>query len=227
GRDPGRRARRLLDRPAVGRERPADARRRRARPTARAGDRPDRQLVEPGALRQADEAPVGPEDRPAAPADRLPRQRDLPSDVPLRARLRPRRSRVAPPRRPALPDPAAGPLRALRVVLHVRALLRGAAADRSRAPLRGSAPERLGLDRRLRLLDRLLRVVAVHPQGRRRARAGAASYRADRAGDCDPARARPLVSLACPRGPRARARDRSRRLRRPVHLLLTLVLREE
>ena len=48
--------------------------------------------------------------------------------------------------------------------LHVRALLRGAAADRPGAPLRRAAAERLGLDRRLRLLDGVLRLVAVPPR---------------------------------------------------------------
>ena len=59
--------------------------RRRARPAARPGDRPDRQLVEPGALRQADRPPVGPEDRPGPPGG-------PPGEVPGRPRPTTRRS---------------------------------------------------------------------------------------------------------------------------------------
>ena len=69
-------------------------------------------------------------------------------------------------RRPPLPDPAAGALRALRRLVHVRPLLRGAAADRPGAPHRRAAAERLGLDHRLRRLRRLLRLAPV-PERRR------------------------------------------------------------
>ena len=62
-------------------------------PARRAGDRPDRQLVEPGALRQADRPAVGARDRLRAPARRVPRRRDLPPDVPLRGALGSRRRR--------------------------------------------------------------------------------------------------------------------------------------
>ena len=41
--------------------------RRRARAAGRPGDRAGRELVQPGAVRQADRPPVGPEDRPRAP----------------------------------------------------------------------------------------------------------------------------------------------------------------
>ena len=47
----------------------------RAGPAARAGDRPLGQLVEPGALRQADAPALGPEDRLRAPRRRLREQR--------------------------------------------------------------------------------------------------------------------------------------------------------
>ena len=70
GRNPLRRARRRLGRAPLGPERPAVHGRRRAGTAARAGDRPDRQLVQPGALRQADRPAVGAEDRPGAPARR-------------------------------------------------------------------------------------------------------------------------------------------------------------
>ena len=59
GRDPARRARRLARRAPRGLRRLPLPGRGRARPAARAGDRPHRQLVEPGALRQADDAAVG------------------------------------------------------------------------------------------------------------------------------------------------------------------------
>ena len=54
GRDRRRRPRRRPDRAPVGSERPGAPRRCGARPPRRPGDRPRRQLVEPGALRQAD-----------------------------------------------------------------------------------------------------------------------------------------------------------------------------
>ena len=55
----------------------------------RAGDRPGRQLLQPGTVRQALDAAVGAEDRAAVPAARLPAVRDLPADVPLRDHLGP------------------------------------------------------------------------------------------------------------------------------------------
>ena len=168
GRDPARLPRRRVHRPPRGRLRVQVHGRGRAGPPARAGDRPHRQLVEPGALRQADRPAVGPEDRLRAPRRRLREHRDLPPDLPLRVHLRPRRRRDPAAARPALPLQAAGAVRALRLVLHGRALLRGAAADRPGAPLRRAAPERLGLDRRLRDLDRVLHLVAVHPRRRGR-----------------------------------------------------------
>ena len=71
------------------RRRAALPRRRRAGAARRAGDRPRRQLLQPGALRAPDVAAVGPRDRPRAPARALPRQRHLPPHVPLRDRLEP------------------------------------------------------------------------------------------------------------------------------------------
>ena len=70
---------------------PALARRRGAGPARRAGDRPHRQLVEPGALRQADRRLLGARDRLRAPAGRVHLQRDLPPDIPLRGALEPLR----------------------------------------------------------------------------------------------------------------------------------------
>src|SRR4029450_7218074 len=111
------------------------------------------ELLDPGALRPADRSPVGPEDRRRPPRERLREQRDLPPDLPQRVRLRHGRRRDSAIARPALPLPPAGAVRALRLVLHGRALPRGAAADRSGTPLRRTAAERLGLDRRVRDLD--------------------------------------------------------------------------
>ncbi len=65
----------------------------------------------------------------------------------------------------ALPDPAAGAVRALRRLVHVRSLLRGAAADRPGPPHRRAAPERLGLDHLLLRLGHLLRL-APDPERR-------------------------------------------------------------
>ncbi len=54
---------------------------------ARAGNRPDRQLVEPGAVRQADRPLLGAQDRPRTPARPVLRPGHLPPDLPLRADL--------------------------------------------------------------------------------------------------------------------------------------------
>ncbi len=92
GRDPVRRARRRLGGAPVGQQRPADDGCRRAGAPARAGHRPLRQLLEPGALRPADDAAVGPQDRPGAPErdpGEVPGRGRLPADVPLRVPLGP------------------------------------------------------------------------------------------------------------------------------------------
>ena len=103
--------------------------------------------------RQADDAPLGPEDRPREPAAPVLQQGDLPPDVPVRADLGLRGRRAPDLGREAMADPAARPVRALRRLLLLRALLRGAPAGRSGAPHRRAAPERLGVDRLLRRLD--------------------------------------------------------------------------
>src|SRR4029450_7750699 len=133
----------------------------RAGAAARAGDRPMGELVEPGALRQADRPAVGAEDRPRAPHSGLRGPRDLPPDLPLRVRLRPDRRRPVARARPALPLQAARALCALRLVLPHRALLRGTTTDRPGARVRRAAAERVGVARRLHLLDGVLRLVAV------------------------------------------------------------------
>ena len=74
--------------------------------------------------------PWGLRDRPSPPSGGLSAGHDVPSDVPLRADLRPRDGRRAAAARPALPLQAAGAVRAVRQPSTVRPLLRGAAADR-------------------------------------------------------------------------------------------------
>ena len=143
-------ARRRLDRPPLRAQRPPLHGRGRAGAAARAGDRALGQLVEPGALRQADRPAVGPRDRRRQPAGAVPLRTDLPPDLPLRVRLRLDRRGRRDPRRLALPHPAAGALRALRRDLHVRAVLRGAAPRRSGPRDRAAAAERLDVDRGLR-----------------------------------------------------------------------------
>ena len=70
GRHRGRLPRRWLHREALRRRRLAARRLPRARIARRPGGGKDRQLVEPGALRQADRPAVGPRDRPGPPAAR-------------------------------------------------------------------------------------------------------------------------------------------------------------
>ena len=193
-------------------------------PAARAGHRPDRQLVEPGALRQADDAAVGPEDRRRAPARCSTSTRttfhptflyELIWDVVGVA--------AADLGRPALADPAAGALRALRRLLLLRPLLRGAAAHRPAHHFAG-----------LRLNAWVSIVVFVcstaffvcwqvqrrRRDRRRRAARRKAKPRADPAGaeDGRPEGARPVARLASApwRRPRRRARARPRRVRGAV-----------
>ena len=123
-------------RPALGPQRQRVRGRGRARAPARAGDRPDRQLVQPGALRQADRQALGARDRRPAPRPRVRGSQHLPADLPLRADLQRVDGRRASAHRLALPDPCAGAVRALRLALHVRPLLRGAPSDRPRARVR-------------------------------------------------------------------------------------------
>ena len=159
GRHPPRRACGRGDRPARRREHSALHGCRRARPPACAGHRPDRQLVEPGALRQADLPSLGAEDRPRPPAGRpeVPRVHDLPSHVSLRADLGRGRRPAAAVDRPPVPAQSAEPVRALRRLVLLRPLLRGTVADRPRPPHRGSPPERLGEHHRVRLCRRVFR----------------------------------------------------------------------
>ena len=169
----------------------------RAGAPARAGDRALGQLVEPGALRQADRSAVGPEDR-CRPPRRSATRIDSPSSRPSSTSssttssgwaillLLDRRYRFRPPA-----------LFALYVsLLHVRAFLRGAPSDRPGAPFRRAAAERLGLDRRLRDLDGVLRLVAVPPAARGVGAAPAAAAPGARgADDGDPEGPRPALPL--------------------------------
>ena len=176
------------------------------------GDRPDRQLVEPGALRQArPSCPGGSRSTTRTcralgrrvPAGRVQRHA-LPADVPLRADLGLAGVFILIWIGTALDDQAAGALRALRLLLLLRAVLRGAAADRPVAPHRRSAPERVGLDLLLHRLDRLLHLVAG---ARPRLRSAADTKAEAEAEDArtipkgpkmdDPERPRPLATLAC------------------------------
>ena len=122
--------------------------------------------------------------------------------------------------RPALPDPAAGALRALRRLVLLRPLLRGAAADRPGAPHRRAAPERLGARSILFVARR--RLLRAGTSARRRGR-GAREPKAPRAAedgadDGDPEGPRPVARVPCRAMPvrRPRARAGPRRVRGAV-----------
>ena len=122
----------------------------------------DRQLVEPGALRQAHGPALGPRDRPCASAARDARPGHVPPGVPLRGDLESSRCRAARlPHRAAVPPPPAGPLRPLRRALLLRALLDRAHPHRPGE--RHSRPPRqhLGVRDRLHRRDRLVRALAT------------------------------------------------------------------
>ena len=84
---------------------PAPAARRRPGPVpaARADPRSLRQLLQPGAVRAAHRPALGPRDRHGAPAVRLRAVHDVPSHVPLRGAVEPRRDRGAALGRPTVP----------------------------------------------------------------------------------------------------------------------------
>ena len=121
---------------------------------------------------------------------------------------------------------AAGALRPVRDVVHGVPRVRGDAADRPGARLPRPAAQLLGLGRPLRALDRLLHLVAVHPQGRRTrsVEPGRSSRKARR-----------WRFPAAASGAAARLRGVSVReleldleaFEGPFDLLLTLVLKEE
>ncbi len=170
GRDCRRRPRRRPGRAPVGSERPGPPRRCGARPPRRSGDRPRRQLVEPGALRQADGRRVGARDRLGSAPGRVHLRRDLPPDVPLRGALESRRRGASAPARPPHPLPAARALRALHRPLHGLPFLPREPAHRPFQGVARPARERVGRGRALRRVGALLRLVAV-PTGPPRPRA--------------------------------------------------------
>ena len=169
GRHRGRLPRRWVHREALRRRRVAARRLPRTRIARRPGGGEDRQLVEPGALRQADRPAVGPRDRPGPPAAELARSGDLPPGVPLRGDLEPPgRARPRLPDRAPLPSAPARPLRALHRVLLVRAVLDRAGADRPCEPHPRPARQHLGLGARLRRRDRLVLPLTAPVRSRRR-----------------------------------------------------------
>ena len=161
GRHRRRRARRRVHRPPGRSERSRAAGRGSPWAPRRSGDRPCGQLVEPGALRRADQPALGARDRLRAPARRIPLQRDLSPHVPLRGAVESRCCRAPAHPRSTLPLPSAGALRPVRRALHGLPLLPRDAPDR---PVRGDcrhARERLGVRGPVRPLPCVLHLVAV------------------------------------------------------------------
>ncbi len=120
----------------------------RARPAGRAGDRAHRQLLQPGAVRQAEHAAVGAGDQPGRPAGRghtarRPEVRHLPAVVPLRAGLRPGVGRAAGLARASPPDQTPGAVRPLRRGVLGVPDLRGDDQDRLLGPRAGAAAQLL------------------------------------------------------------------------------------
>ena len=146
GRHRPRRGRRLDRLPAPRHPAAAVRRRPRAGHRRRAGDRPVRQLLQPGALRPADRPAVGARDRPGAPARRLRR-----TARPTTRRSSTRRSGTS--ASPALVDLGRPPVqararpgvRALRRGLHRRPGLDRGAAHRRRQRHPRAAAQRLDL----------------------------------------------------------------------------------
>ena len=134
-------------------------------------------------------------------------------------------------RRPALPDPAARPLRAICRLVHVRPLLRGAAADRPGPSHRRPAPERVGLDRPLRRLAAFFVWLQSRPGADPRGNASirAARERRSGAGDGDPEEPRPVArsTLGAMAVPVRELELDLDAFEGPFDLLLSLVLREE
>ena len=155
GRDPVRLHRRRRRHPPLRRERAPVRRRGRARAADRAGHRPLGQLVQPGALRQADRTCPGGWRSTSATGRRSTSLSDTFHPTFLYEFLYDLgMAGVLILIGMAVPDQAARPVRALRRLLHLRAHVRGAAAGRPVAPLRRRAAELLGLGCRLRVLGR-------------------------------------------------------------------------
>ncbi len=99
----------------------------------RPGGGENRQLVEPGAVRQAHRPSLGARDRPCAQAARDARSGHVPPGLPLRGTLEPPRGSTARVHhRATVSPPTARSLRPLHRALLVRALLDRADPDRSR-----------------------------------------------------------------------------------------------
>ncbi len=151
----GRRAVRAAPAPGPRRSAPVHGR-RRPRPARRAGDRPDRELLQPGAVRQAHLTALGPGDLARAPAARLSALSDLPAYVPLRDDLEPVPGRGA---AVAGPDPSRARARVLRPVrggLLGLPDVRGDPPDRLLQPHPRSAVELLRRARAVSVRDRLV-----------------------------------------------------------------------
>jgi hypothetical protein len=128
GRHRGGNRRRHLGPASPSRRHPALPGRGGARPARRAGDRPHRQLLQPGAVRRPDPPAVGAAHRSGTSACRICGLLDLPPDVPLRDRLELDPRRVPGAARPHGSRQAAWIVRALRRRLLRLPHLRGDAA---------------------------------------------------------------------------------------------------
>ncbi len=147
GRGRARCRRRVHRVPAPARELPGVRGRARPRPAARAGRRSPRQLVQPGAVRLAHDAAVGPAGRRLGRrGGRLPAGHAVPPDLPLRDGLEHRRCPAPDLPGPSVPARSWSGILALRLRLHARSGVdRDAAHRRGRARPRSPA-ERLDLD---------------------------------------------------------------------------------
>ena len=161
GRHRRRRPRRRVGRPPRRRERLRVHGRGRARPPARAGDRPLGQLLQPGALREADRPALG-ESRSRSRTGRARTRSSRPSTRPSSTSRSGACSASASCSSSTGASPeAARALRPLRHVVLRRPLRHGAAANRRGARVLRPAPERLGVDRRLRARALALDLVAA------------------------------------------------------------------
>ena len=173
GRHRVRRGGRLDRLPAPGHPAAGLRRRAGAGDRARPGDRPARQLLQPGAVRQGHRPAVGAGDRSGAPPAGVPRAVDLPPDLPLRADLGRRCRGAGDLGRPALPAGPRPGLRPLRRGVHRRTRLDRGPPGRPRPLVPGAAAQRLDQPAGLHRCGRLLRgqrQAAARPGDARRAR---------------------------------------------------------
>ena len=201
---------------------------RRAGAAGRAGDRPRRQLVEPGALRHPDRPALGSRDRPRAPAAASTRDSEtfhptflyeglwnlFAAGVLL---LVDRFFRIRPPALFALYVSLYTAFRMYEETLRI---------DRSHE-FCGSAAELLGRARAVRPVDGVLRLVADRPAVAASGDAAARAEAAGPSGDGDPEGPRPVAALAS-RAVLVRELDLDlEAFEGPFDLLLTLVLKDE